>query len=102
MTKVVVSDAAHRDLLTILGDVAVAASEKIATFYAAEVDRFYARLALFPESGSLRRALGADARIGVVYPYVIVYDYLENEDTAIILCIVHGRRRITRRLVRGD
>jgi toxin ParE1/3/4 len=101
MTKVVVSDAAHKDLLAILGEIGVAAGEKVAVFYAAEVERFYSRLALFPESGSPRRALGVNARIGILYPYVVVYDYLESEKTVIVLCLVHGRRRITKRLVRG-
>jgi toxin ParE1/3/4 len=53
---------------------------------------------MFPKSGARRPGLGRDARIGVVAPYVVVYDY--QQDTVMILRIVDGRRNITRRLVR--
>ena len=68
MIKVVVSDAAHRDLLTILGDVAVAAGEKIAAFYAAEIDRLYTRLALFPESDRHVALLATTPELGSYIP----------------------------------
>jgi hypothetical protein len=30
---------------------------------------------MFPESGAKRRSLGPHARIAVVAPYVVIYDY---------------------------
>ena len=54
--------------------------------------------AVFPESGARCRSLGPYARIAVVAPYVVVYDYQDN--TVVIVRVLDGRRDITRRLVR--
>jgi hypothetical protein len=37
-----------------------------------------------------------------VPPYILIYDYTDTEDTLTLLRIVHSKRDITRRLVRGQ
>jgi toxin ParE1/3/4 len=44
-------------------------------------------------------ALGPNVRIGVVSPYIVIYRHAE--DTVNVLRIVHGRRRITDKLLSG-
>ena len=34
-------------------------------------------------------------------PYVVIYEYIEDEDVVMILRVVHGRRDIASRFVRG-
>jgi plasmid stabilization system protein ParE len=53
----------------------------------------------FPAIGPLRTALGPKARIGIIQPYLIVYDYADG-GTVTVLRVLHGRRKITRDLVR--
>ena len=60
------------------------------------------RLVAFPGIGSRRQALGPNTRIGVVPPYILIYDYTDTDDTLTLLRIVHSKRDITRRLVRGQ
>ncbi|MGD9885153.1 MAG: type II toxin-antitoxin system RelE/ParE family toxin [Reyranella sp.] len=66
--------------------------------YRADIEGLFKRLAMFPRSGARRRALGRNARIGVISPYVVVYDLVDDE--VLILRIVDGRRSISRRLIR--
>ena len=54
---------------------------------------------MFPRSGARRPGLGRNARIGVIAPYVVIYDY--KRDEVLIQRIIDGRRNITRRLMRG-
>jgi toxin ParE1/3/4 len=54
-------------------------------------------LAIFPESGARRKSLGAETRIAVLSPYVVVYDYMNA--TVRIIRVIDGRRNITRQLV---
>lgn len=61
-----------------------------------------ARLVEFPGIGSRRPALGPDTRIGIVPPYILIYDYTAADDTLTLLRIVHSKRNITRRLIRRD
>jgi plasmid stabilization system protein ParE len=55
----------------------------------------------YPKSGALRPALGAHVRICVVSPYVVIYEHIEADDTVMIMHIAHGRRKITRKFLRG-
>jgi toxin ParE1/3/4 len=55
-------------------------------------------LAEFPDIGPPRPEFGRNARIALVHPFVIVYDHAD--DTVTVLRVLHGRRNITRRLVR--
>jgi plasmid stabilization system protein ParE len=70
----------------------------IAARYADEFKAAYRRIAHVPACGPPRLALGGNARIAIVLPYVVIYDHEGN--TATVLRVLHGRRRITRDLIR--
>lgn len=67
--------------------------------YAAEFDALFDRLGEFSGIGAPRPKLGAHARIGIILPYVAIYDY--EGGTVTVLRVLHGRRNITAKLVRG-
>jgi plasmid stabilization system protein ParE len=98
MTPVVVSPRADADVEEMLERLADLAGPSVARRYAQELEAVYERLALFPASGARRRSLGQYARIAVVSPYVIVYDY--HGSMVLIVRVLDGRRDITPRLVR--
>ena len=66
-----------------------------------QFDDVYRRLEMWPASGPARRRLGAQARIAVVPPFVMIYDWDQTTDTVRIVRVVRGGRKITRKLVRG-
>jgi toxin ParE1/3/4 len=101
VARIVVTASADADTAYILGDLAAKAGAGVAARYDADIDALYRRLEQFPESAALRRVLGPLVRIGVVSPYVVIHEYIEADDTVTILRIVHGRRKLTRRLLRG-
>ena len=72
--------------------------DRIGVRYHREIESLFERLVMFPRSGMRRPTLGRNARIGVVEPYLVIYDY--RADVVTILRILDGRRNITRRLVR--
>ena len=74
------------------------AGPQVAARYRRNIDALYDRLVMFPQSGAPRPSLGRYTRLGVVEPYVIIYDY--QPDVITILRILDGRRHITRRLIR--
>jgi toxin ParE1/3/4 len=96
---IVITASADADTAYILDDLAARAGPKVAASYDAEFDALYRRLEKFPESGAPRPALGRLVRIGIVSPYNIIREYVGSEDTVTIMRIVHGRRRITRRML---
>jgi toxin ParE1/3/4 len=53
---------------------------------------------MFPRRGGPRPSFGRYARVGVVSPFVVIYDY--RSDVVTVLRVLDGRRNITRRLVR--
>jgi plasmid stabilization system protein ParE len=101
MTRIIVSPKANADFLDILDYLTNLAGYVVANKYASDLAEIYDRLSMFPEIGSSRPSLGSQARIMVISPYVVVYDYLRENDTVRIVRIVDGRRNVTRRLVRG-
>lgn len=101
MARSVITEPADADIARIIDDLGVKAGANVADRYDADFDRLYVRLAAHPESGAPRPALGRQARISVVSPYVVIYEYLAADDAVMVLRIVHGRRKITRKLLRG-
>lgn len=99
MARVLITDPADADSAAIISDLTTKAGELVADRYDAEFDALYRRLESFPESGSPRPKLGRFIRIGLVSPYVVVYRHVPGDDFVAIVRIVHGRRRITRRLL---
>jgi toxin ParE1/3/4 len=101
VARLVITAAADSDTAYIIADLAAKAGAGVAARYDPEIDALYQRLEQFPESGAPRHALGPLVRIGVVWPYVVIHEYVEADDAVTNLRILHGRRKLTRRLLRG-
>jgi len=67
----------------------------------ASLEALYDRLAVHPDSGAPRPAYGQHVRIGLVWPYVVVYRHVPNSDLVGVIRVVHGSRHITRKLLAG-
>ncbi len=102
MTRLVVTEDADADLEEILNYLEREAGPRVAEAYGHKIGACLARLVEFPGIGARRPALGASTRIGIVRPYILIYDYTAADDTLTLLRIVHGKRNITRRLIRGQ
>jgi toxin ParE1/3/4 len=98
MARLTVSPQAELDAAEIVDLLVREAGVDVARRYRQSFDDIFARFAVFPESGAPRPRLGRHIRIGVVSPYLVIYE-LES-DHVMVLRIVDGRRKITRRLVR--
>ncbi len=57
---------------------------------------------MHPESCEARPKLGAHIRVGVVVPYLVIYRHASGDNTVSILRILHGRRKITGKLLQGS
>lgn len=101
MTRLVVTADAEADLDEILQYLQREASVVVAEEYGRKFRACIERLVESPGIGSPRPALGATTRIGIVWPYLLIYDYVASEDVLTLLRILHGKRNITRRLIRG-
>jgi toxin ParE1/3/4 len=99
MTRIVIAASADADSAAILEDLNNRAGQVTAIKYRALFRKLYDRLAGHPDSGVPRPALGPDIRIGVVSPYIVIYRHAEAAATITVLRIVHGRRRITGKLL---
>ena len=99
MARLVITATADADTAVIIDDLADKAGAIVAARYDADFDAFYRRLERFPESGAPRRKLGPTVRIGVVFPYVVFYRYVEADDTVLVLRVLNGRRKVTRRML---
>jgi plasmid stabilization system protein ParE len=95
MAKLVVSEDADADLEEVLAYLEREAGPRVAERYGRKIGECMALLAEFPGIGTRRPALGADTRIGIVRPYILIYDYAAATDTLTLLRIVHGKRDIT-------
>ena len=102
MARIAITSTADADSAEILLRLGRVAGANVADRYEADFDSLYELLARFPNSGAPRPALGKDMRIGVVFPYVVLYEYTETDDAVTIMRIVDGRRKITRRLLRAS
>jgi toxin ParE1/3/4 len=100
MTRLVVTPEADADALEILDYLRQEAGARVAEDYARRFQNTLQRLIAHPESGPSRPALGPDARLAIVPPYLLIYDYTYTDDTLTLLRILHGKRNITPRLLR--
>jgi len=101
MARLIISDRADADSDDIIKYLNDEAGRTTATKYTNLFDDEYERLAAYPESGSPRPRLGRNARLCVISPYVMIYDYTPIDDTVVILRILHGSCRVTPRLLRS-
>ena len=99
MARVVITGPADADSAAIISDLAAKAGAIVAERYDAEFDALYRRLAAFPESGSPRPKLGRFVRIGLASPYVVFFRHAPDGDVVAVIRILHGRRRVTRRML---
>jgi toxin ParE1/3/4 len=100
VTLCLVQAKAEADLAAILDDLEQRAGPATAVKYAKAFDACLERLSIFPGLGAPRRRLGTLTRLSIVSPYLVFYDYDEPGDTVTVLRILHGRRKITKRLLR--
>jgi toxin ParE1/3/4 len=100
MANLVVTDDADADLEEILSYLEREAGSRVAETYGRKIGECLTNLVAFPGIGTLRPALGPDTRIGIVRPYILIYDYAAVTDTLTLLRIVHGKRNITAQLIR--
>jgi toxin ParE1/3/4 len=98
MARVVVADAAHADFDELIAYLVQESGIAVGARYASGFDALYDRLVEFPEIGPARSEFGPHARIAMVHPFVVVYDYAD--DTVTILRILHGKRNITADLIK--
>jgi toxin ParE1/3/4 len=93
------TDSADSDSSFIYADLHGKTGMRAVVKYRALFRRLYERLGDFPESGAPRPELGPDIRIGIVFPYIVIYRFDEADNSVIVLRIVHGRRKITAELL---
>ena len=99
--RVVVSTVAQADAATILRDLAAKAGWSVAADYAASFEALFDRLTARPESGAARPAYGRHDRTGLVWPYVVAYRHVPDSDLFGVIRVLHGSRRISRKLLAG-
>jgi len=99
MTRLVVTVDAEADTHDILVYLEQQAGASVAADYGRRFGRTIERLVSMPETGAPRPSLGPNARIAVVFPYILIYDYVRADDTLTLLRILHGRRNISRDLL---
>jgi toxin ParE1/3/4 len=100
MTRLVATPRFRFDTNEILNYLEKVAGRPLAEKYSSRIDQTIVRLATFPESGAPRPALGAHARVALVPPYLLIYDYTPTDELLILLRLLHGRRNITAALLR--
>ena len=100
MTRLVVTADAEIDTDRILSYLEREAGPRVAVEFGQRFQQTIERLVALPLSGAPRPSLGPKARIAIVFPYILIYDYTDENDTLTLLRILHGRRNITRDLLR--
>lgn len=102
MTRLVVTADAEADINDILDYLAKEAGAEVAVAYGSKFRSAVERLLEFPRIGVRRAALGIDTRVTIVPPYILIYDYVSADDAITLLRVIHGKRHITHRLIRGS
>lgn len=97
--RLVVSRRAHQDLLEILRQLTQVAGWRVAQAYGERFLRLYELICERPEICAARPKLGPFARVGVVHPYLVIYRHIPGEDVVGLIRILHGRRKLSRRLL---
>jgi toxin ParE1/3/4 len=99
MARVIVSEVADEDLSRISARLAHEAGSRVARKYGLRFERLFELIAQRPEICAARPRLGPFIRVGVVFPYVVIYRHIAGEDIASVLRVVDGRRNIVRSLL---
>jgi toxin ParE1/3/4 len=105
MTRLVVTTDADADFDDILVYLQRVAGAHVAADYARRFNLTLERLIEFPQSGAPRSRLGPNARIAIVSPYILIYDYRMADDAVVFLRILqtkyHTRPRAPRMMKRA-
>ena len=99
MTRLVTTPRFRSDTDAILNYLEEVAGPRVAARYSGRFEETIVRLTHFPETGAPRLALGANTRIAIVQPYLLIYDFTSDDNTLTLLRVLHGRRNITRSLL---
>ena len=101
MSRLIFTAGFRSDINSILHYLERVAGPRVADSYARRFRTTIDRLIQFPRSGAPRLTLGLNARVAVFPPYILIYDYGLEDDTLVLLRVLHERREITRELIRG-
>jgi toxin ParE1/3/4 len=99
MARLCFAPAAERDLQKISEDITAAAGERIALAFVGRLRQSLEGLTDFPRMGRRRTGFGAGVRSWALSPYIAFYR--DSGSDVEIIRIVHGRRKITRSLLRN-
>jgi toxin ParE1/3/4 len=99
MAKVQLSIVARADYDEIMDYLRNAGGQAVVDRYQADFFAAFDQIAAFPGSGAPRRNLGATVRLLVLKPYSIYYEGRPKSDVVLVLRILRGRRRVTKKLL---
>jgi toxin ParE1/3/4 len=99
MARLVFTESADADSAAIFRYLTTNAGPRTVLKYRSLLNKLYDRLSDHPDSGAPRPALGQNIRIGIVSPYIVIYEHAPDAEFVTVLRIVHGRRRITAKLL---
>ncbi|MCZ7594328.1 MAG: type II toxin-antitoxin system RelE/ParE family toxin [Hyphomicrobium sp.] len=85
MTRLLVAAEAEGDIDDILDYLEREAGRATAAAYAERFAAEIQRIADFPGHATSRPALGGETRVGLVYPYLLIYDYSAADEEATLL-----------------
>jgi toxin ParE1/3/4 len=98
MARIIFTHTASDDQACLLEYLGEKAGLRTAIKFQSRFRALFDRLTDHPASGPRRPALGANVRIGVIKPYIVIYQHDEANDTVTVMRIVHGRRDINKTL----
>jgi toxin ParE1/3/4 len=99
MTSLIVAADADADFDDIFAYLRREAGTRVAVDYGLRFNTTLQRLLKFPESGAPRPMLGQTVRVAVVSPYILIYEYVPEDDVMLLLRVLHERRNIARELL---
>ena len=100
MLRVVVTATALADVAEIVAELHRKAGGGVARQYRDSFDRvFFEKLPAHPEMYQARPKLGAHIRVGAVHPYLVIHRYDPRDWVVSIVRVLHGQRRIARKLI---
>ena len=97
MARLLFAPGARDDLRELLATLIEKAGRPVAAAYADRFRSTLRRIETFPSSGAPRPKLGASIRIAVVSPYILIYR--TTAGGVQIVRVLHGRRKVTRRMI---
>jgi len=97
VARLVFAPQAVDDIRDVRASLTERAGQRIADKYTEQFRSAFERLVAHPRSGSPRPRLGCNVRVTIVRPYIVIYRAQDND--VVVLRMVHGHRKITRRTV---